>query len=45
MQLRLEFQTIRKGSLSMTEYIMKIKNVFDSLAAIGEPMTERNQIL
>ena len=24
---------------------MKIKNVFDSLAAIGEPMTERNQIL
>ena len=45
MQLRLEFQTIRKGSLSMTEYIMKIKNIFDSLAAIGEPMTERNQIL
>ena len=45
MQLRLEFQTTRKGSLSMMEYILKLKNLADSLAVIGEPVSDRDQIL
>ena len=45
MQLRLEFQTIRKGSLSMIEHILRIKNISDNLAAIGESVSEKDQIL
>ena len=45
MQLRLEFQTIRKGYLSMMEYILRIQNIFDNLAAIGELVFESDQIL
>ncbi|RVW95492.1 O-acyltransferase WSD1 [Vitis vinifera] len=45
MQLRLEFQTIRKGSLSMMEYILGIKNISNNLATIGESVSERDQIL
>ena len=45
MQLRLEFQTTRKGSLPMMEYILKLKNLADSLAVIGEPVSDRDQIL
>ena len=40
MQLRLELQSTKKGSLSMIDYIMKVKGVADSLAAIGEPVSE-----
>ncbi|KAJ9675317.1 hypothetical protein PVL29_024318 [Vitis rotundifolia] len=45
MQLRLEFQTTRKGSLSMMEYILKLKMIIDNLAVIGEPISERDQVL
>ena len=45
MQLRLEFQTTRKGSLTMMEYILKLKSLEDNLATIGEPLTDRDQIL
>ncbi|RVW20913.1 hypothetical protein CK203_110546 [Vitis vinifera] len=45
MQLRLEFQTTRKGSLTMMEYILKLKSLANNLAAIGEPVTDRDQIL
>ena len=45
MQLRLELQTTKKGSLSMIEYIMKIKGAADSLAAIGEPVSDQDQIM
>ena len=45
MQLRLEFQTTRKGSLTMMEYILKLKSLTDNLVAIGEPVTDRDQIL
>ena len=45
MQLRLEFQTTRKGSLTMMEYILKLKSLADNLAAIREPVTDRDQIL
>ncbi|KAL6317024.1 hypothetical protein AAG906_026780 [Vitis piasezkii] len=45
MQLRLAFQTTRKGSLPIMEYILKMKTIRDSLAAIGEPVAEHDQIL
>ena len=45
MQLPLEFQTTRKGSLPMMEYILKQKTLADSLAAIREPITDMDQIL
>ncbi|RVW45855.1 hypothetical protein CK203_112844 [Vitis vinifera] len=45
MQLILEFQTTRKGSLSMMEYILKLKSLIGSFAAIGEPIAEKDQIL
>ena len=39
MQLRLQLQTTKKTSISMIEFIMKIKSLCDNLAAIGEPVT------
>ena len=45
MQLRLEFQTIKKGGDTMMEYILKVKTITDNLAAIREPVKERDQIL
>ena len=45
MQLQLEFQTMKKGSLSMMDYILKLKNLADNLAAIGEPVHNRYHIL
>ena len=45
MQLRLEFQTIKKGGESMMEYILKLKTISNDLAAVGEPIKETNQIL
>ena len=45
MQLRLELQTTRKGSMSMIDYIMKIKSVADSLAAIGKPVYNQDQVM
>ncbi|KAL5570298.1 hypothetical protein UlMin_026873 [Ulmus minor] len=35
----------RKGSMSMIDYLMKIKCASDSLAAIGEPVSEQDQIM
>ena len=45
MQLHLEFQTIRKGSLTTMEYILKLKSLDDNLVAIGKLVIDRNQIL
>ncbi|RVW39002.1 Retrovirus-related Pol polyprotein from transposon RE1 [Vitis vinifera] len=38
MQLRLEFQTTKKGGDSMLDYILKMKTISDNLAAVGEPV-------
>ncbi|RVW62843.1 Retrovirus-related Pol polyprotein from transposon RE2 [Vitis vinifera] len=35
MQLRLEFQTTKKGGDSMLDYILKMKTISDNLAAVG----------
>ncbi|RVW67423.1 Retrovirus-related Pol polyprotein from transposon RE1 [Vitis vinifera] len=45
LQLRLEFQTTKKGADPMLEYILKIKTISDNLAAIGEPVKETDHIL
>ncbi|KAL5574847.1 hypothetical protein UlMin_016546 [Ulmus minor] len=45
MQLRLELQSTMKGSMSMMDYIMKIKRAADNLAAIGEPVSEQDQVM
>lgn len=45
MQVRVAFQTIGKGSLSIMEYILKLKTLTNNLATIREPITERDQIL
>ena len=45
MQLQLEFQTMKKGSLSMVDYILKLKNLADNLAAIGEPVSRKDRLI
>jgi hypothetical protein len=45
MQLRLELQSTKKGSMTMIDYFMKVKAVADSLAAIGEPVSEQDQVM
>ncbi|KAL5572016.1 hypothetical protein UlMin_021613 [Ulmus minor] len=45
MQLRLQLQTTKKNSMSMIEFIMKIKGFSDSLAAIGEPVSDQDLIM
>ncbi|KAJ9678066.1 hypothetical protein PVL29_022832 [Vitis rotundifolia] len=44
MQLSLAFETTRKGSLTMMEYILKLKTLSDNLATIGKPVVENDQI-
>ncbi|KAJ9695793.1 hypothetical protein PVL29_010991 [Vitis rotundifolia] len=45
MQLRFELQSTKKGSMSMIDYIMKIKRAADNLVAIGEPVSEQDQVM
>ncbi|KAL5580162.1 hypothetical protein UlMin_012604 [Ulmus minor] len=45
MQLQLQLQTTKKNSMSMIEFIMKTKSLSDSLAAIGEPVSDPDQIM
>ena len=45
MQLRLELQSKKKGSMSTINYIMKIKGDANNLAAIGEPVFEQDQVM
>ncbi|KAG6743525.1 hypothetical protein POTOM_052224 [Populus tomentosa] len=45
MQLRLELQSTKKGSMTMIDYIMKVKAAADSLVAIREPVSEQDQVM
>ena len=45
MQLRLEFQTTKKGGDSMLDYILKMKTISDNLTAVGELVKDRDHIL
>ncbi|KAL5543170.1 hypothetical protein UlMin_010880 [Ulmus minor] len=42
---QLQLQTTKKNSMSMIDFIMKIKGFCDSLAAIGESVSEQDQIM
>lgn len=44
LQLRRRIQTIQKGSLSIIAYLQQVKEVSDSLAAAGEPLTESDLV-
>jgi histone deacetylase 1/2 len=45
MQLRLELQSAKKGSLSMIDYIMKVKGAANNLTTIGELVLEQDQVM
>ncbi|KAL5743776.1 hypothetical protein ACOSQ2_026892 [Xanthoceras sorbifolium] len=44
-QVRAQIQATKKGSLSITDYIMKIRGFLDSLAAAGQPMSNTDLLL
>ncbi|KAF7831079.1 Retrovirus-related Pol polyprotein from transposon TNT 1-94 [Senna tora] len=43
-QLKAELKNTKKGSSSMTEYILKIKKTTDALSAIGSPVSARDHM-
>ncbi|KAH6760097.1 hypothetical protein C2S51_017046 [Perilla frutescens var. frutescens] len=45
MQLKYQLQTLKKGSMTMHEYLNKVKTYCDMLGAAGEKVTDENQIL
>ncbi|KAJ8622015.1 hypothetical protein MRB53_030544 [Persea americana] len=44
-QLKSQLQTIKKGSLSIDEYVKKIKHIVDSLAAVCSPVDDEDIII
>lgn len=42
MQLRFQLQTLKKGSLSMADYIQKCMSIADNLSMIGQPISDDN---
>ncbi|KAK6132348.1 hypothetical protein DH2020_033908 [Rehmannia glutinosa] len=45
LQYRLQLQMLRKGNMPMRGYLNKIKSCCDVLAATGEPVNEKDQVL
>ncbi|KAK6131406.1 hypothetical protein DH2020_034849 [Rehmannia glutinosa] len=45
MQYRLQLQTLRKGTMCMREYLSKIKGCCDVLAAAGEAISDKDQVI
>ncbi|XP_075521494.1 uncharacterized protein LOC142554709 [Primulina tabacum] len=45
MQYKLQLQTLKKGSLSMKDYLGKMKNYVDSLSVCGHPISDDDQVL
>ncbi|XP_075508973.1 nudix hydrolase 19, chloroplastic-like [Primulina tabacum] len=45
MHYKLQLQTLKKGGMSMKDYLSKMKNYMDILAACGHPVKEEDQIL
>ncbi|KAL5843213.1 hypothetical protein ACOSQ4_009171 [Xanthoceras sorbifolium] len=45
LNLRQQLQTIRKGSHSISDFVLKIKNIGDALSAAGEEISERDLLL
>lgn len=40
LQFKTMLQKIRKGSLSVNEYLLKVKNVVDRLASVGNTISD-----
>ena len=45
MELCLHLHTIRKGGLSMLDYMLRIRNNCDNLTAVGEIVLEQDHIM
>ncbi|KAL5850212.1 hypothetical protein ACOSQ4_008225 [Xanthoceras sorbifolium] len=45
MQLKIQLQTLKKGSSSMTEYLMKKKSVMDALAFTGYQRSDEDKVM
>lgn len=45
MQYKLQLQTLKKGNLTMKDYLSRMKNLFDVLAAFGHSLSDDDQIL
>lgn len=43
-QLKTQLRTTKKGVLKMNDYLLKIKGVVDSLAAVGNPVPMNDYI-
>lgn len=43
-QLKTQLHSMRKGSLKMNEYLLKVKSVVDFLAAVGNPIPMNDYI-
>lgn len=43
-QLLVELKTIKKGSRSISEYVLWVRAIADSLLVIGDPIFERDQM-
>ncbi|KAF7831318.1 Retrovirus-related Pol polyprotein from transposon TNT 1-94 [Senna tora] len=43
-QLSTQLRSTKKGSLSMSDYLLKLKKVVDALASIDQPITDRDYI-
>ncbi|KAF3791723.1 hypothetical protein EJ110_NYTH13772 [Nymphaea thermarum] len=44
LQLKRQFQDIKRGTRSVLEYIHEIKNVSDQLAIIGHPVSDKDKV-
>ncbi|KAF3771767.1 hypothetical protein EJ110_NYTH59644 [Nymphaea thermarum] len=44
LQLRRQFQDIKRGTRGVLEYLNEIKNVSDQLAAIGHPVSDKDKV-
>ncbi|KAL5781189.1 hypothetical protein ACOSP7_006218 [Xanthoceras sorbifolium] len=45
MQLKLQLQTLKKGGLTMSEYLMKKKSIIDNLAFTGYVMSKEDKLM
>lgn len=43
-QLRAELKSTKKGTKSVSKYVLRIKAIYDSLVSIGDSITEQDQI-
>lgn len=43
--MKQKLRSIKKDDLSINDYILKIKTIGHSLAAIGEPLTDKDLLL